>query len=209
MCIRDRHWGALGRTLARSGGYVGPVSWTGTMFEYFMPRLLLPAQEGSMSYEALRFCLHCQKRRPPRGVPWGVSESGFYAFDSNLNYQYKAHGVPRLGLKRGLGSELVISPYSSFLTLTTDPQGSLRNLARLERLGMTGRCGFYEAADFTPGRTARGGYSVVRSYMAHHVGMSPVSYTHLDVYKRQILTSSAKGSCSRRAMETADRRLTS
>ena len=173
--VPKKHWGALGRTLARSGGYVGPVSWTGTMFEYFMPRLLLPAQEGSMSYEALRFCLHCQKRRPPRGVPWGVSESGFYAFDSNLNYQYKAHGVPRLGLKRGLGSELVISPYSSFLTLTTDPQGSLRNLARLERLGMTGRCGFYEAADFTPGRTARGGYSVVRSYMAHHVGMSLVA----------------------------------
>lgn len=154
--VPKKHWGALGRLLTRSGGYVGPVSWTGTMFEYFMPRLLLPAPDGSMSYEALRFCLRCQQRRPPHGVPWGISESGFYAFDGNLNYQYKAHGVPRLGLKRGLAADMVISPYSSFLTLTTAPTASLQNLGRLERLGMTGRCGFYEAADFTPGRAARG-----------------------------------------------------
>lgn len=173
--VPKKHWGALGRTLARSGNYVGPVSWTGTMFEYFMPRLLLPAWEGTMGYEALRFCLHCQRVRPPRGVPWGISESGFYAFDANLNYQYKAHGVPKLGLKRGLAADLVISPYSTFLTLTTDPEAALRNLARLEKLGMTGRCGFYEAADFTRGRAARGGYSIVRSYMAHHVGMSMVA----------------------------------
>lgn len=173
--IPKKHWGALGRTLTRSGNAIGPVSWTGTMFEYFMPRLLIPSEEGTMGYEALQFCLHCQRRRPPRGVPWGISESGFYAFDSNLNYQYKAHGVPRLALKRGLGKDLVISPYSSFLVLTTDPGAALRNLARLERLGMTGSCGFYEAADFTKGRTARGGYSIVRSYMAHHVGMSLLS----------------------------------
>lgn len=173
--IPKKHWGALGRPLARSGSAVGPVSWSGTMFEFFMPRLLLPAEEGTMGYEALRFCLHCQRRRPPRDVPWGISESGFYAFDSNLNYQYKAHGVPRLALKRGLGGELVISPYSSFLALTTDPDAALRNLARLEKRGMTGSCGFYEAADFTPSRAARGGYSIVRSYMAHHVGMSLIA----------------------------------
>ena len=173
--IPKKHWGALGRPLARSGSAVGPISWSGTMFEFFMPRLLLPAEEGTMGYEALRFCLHCQRRRPPREIPWGISESGFYAFDSNLNYQYKAHGVPRLALKRGLGGELVISPYSSFLALTTDPDAALRNLARLEKRGMTGSCGFYEAADFTPSRAARGGYSIVRSYMAHHVGMSLVA----------------------------------
>ena len=173
--IPKKHWGALGRPLARSGSAVGPISWSGTMFEFFMPRLLLPAEEGTMGYEALRFCLHCQRRRPPREIPWGISESGFYAFDSSLNYQYKAHGVPRLALKRGLGGELVISPYSSFLALTTDPDAALRNLARLEKRGMTGSCGFYEAADFTPSRAARGGYSIVRSYMAHHVGMSLVA----------------------------------
>lgn len=188
--VSKKHWGALSRMLAKSAGYVGPVSWTGTMFEYFMPRLLLPAYEGSMGYEALRFCLHCQKRRPPRGVPWGVSESGFYAFDSNLNYQYKAHGVPRLALKRGMAADLVIAPYATFLTLTTDPEGALRNLSRLERLGMTGRCGFYEAADFTKGRAAGGGYSVVRSYMAHHVGMSMAACANVlldDVFVRRFL----------------------
>ena len=173
--IPKKHWGALGRPLARSGSMTGPVSWSGTMFEYFMPRLLLPAAEGTMGYEALRFALHCQRRRPPRGVPWGISESGFYAFDPNLNYQYKAHGVPRLALKRGMGVELVISPYSSFLALSTDPDAALRNLARLERRGMTGDCGFFEAADFTPGRTPKGSFSVVRSYMAHHVGMSLIA----------------------------------
>lgn len=188
--VPKKHWGALGRLLTRSGGYVGPVSWTGTMFEYFMPRLLLPAPDGSMSYEALRFCLRCQQRRPPHGVPWGISESGFYAFDGNLNYQYKAHGVPRLGLKRGLAADMVISPYSSFLTLTTAPAASLQNLSRLERLGMTGRCGFYEAADFTPGRAARGGYSVVRSYMAHHVGMSLLACANAmfdDIFVRRFM----------------------
>ncbi len=188
--VSKRHWGALGRMLAKSAGYVGPVSWTGTMFEYFMPRLLLPAYEGSMGYEALRFCLHCQKRRPPRGVPWGISESGFYAFDSNLNYQYKAHGVPRLALKRGMAADLVIAPYATFLTLTTEPEGALRNLARLEQLGMMGRCGFYEAADFTKGRAAQGGYSIVRSYMAHHVGMSLVACANAlrdDVFVRRFL----------------------
>lgn len=188
--IEKKHWGALGRMLAKSAGYVGPVSWTGTMFEYFMPRLLLPAYEGSMGYEALRFCLHCQKRRPPHGIPWGISESGFYAFDSNLNYQYKAHGVPKLALKRGMFADMVVAPYATFLTLTTDAEGALRNLARLERLGMTGRCGFYEAADFTPGRAAQGGYSIVRSYMAHHVGMSLVACANTlmdDIFVRRFL----------------------
>lgn len=188
--IPKKHWGALGRTLTKSGNSIGPVSWAGTMFEYFMPRLMLPSEEGTMNYEALRFCLYCQRRRPPRGVPWGISESGFYAYDSNLNYQYKAHGVPRLALKRGLGTELVISPYSSFLTLTTDPAASLRNLARLSRLGMTGSWGFYEAADFTPGRTTRGKYSIVRSYMAHHIGMSLIACANAvadDIFVRRFL----------------------
>ncbi|HIZ21139.1 MAG TPA: DUF3131 domain-containing protein [Firmicutes bacterium] len=204
--IPKKHWGALGRTLARSGSSVGPVSWSGTMFEFFMPRLLLPAQEGTMGYEALRFCLHCQRRRTrnapwdaaqtkarrdaPRDIPWGISESGFYAFDRNLNYQYKAHGVPRLALKRGLGGELVVSPYSSFLALTTDPDAALRNLSRLERLGLTGGFGFYEAADFTPSRAARGGYSVVRSYMAHHIGMSLIACANAamdDLFVRRFL----------------------
>ena len=171
--VSKKHWGYLGRTLAKQGGYTGPVSWTGTMFEYFMPQLLLPAYENSLGFEALRFCIHCQRSRArAKGAPWGCSESAFYAFDSHYNYQYKAHGVQKLGLKRGLNQEYVVSPYSTFLTLPTIPQASIKNLLRLEEMGMTGRYGFYEAADFTKSRAGSGGYSIVRCYMAHHIGMS-------------------------------------
>ncbi|MDR1564482.1 MAG: hypothetical protein LBS74_05955 [Oscillospiraceae bacterium] len=174
--VPRKHWGALGRLLARKNGHLGAVSWTGTMFEYYMPQLFLPVYEGSLSYESLLFAQHCQQRRGELwGVPWGISESGFYAFDGELNYQYKAHGVQKLGLKRGLDDDLVISPYSSFLLLPFAPEASMDNLNRLEREGMTGRCGFYEAADYTPSRRGNRPYAPVRSYMAHHVGMSIIA----------------------------------
>lgn len=171
--VPKKHWGCLARTLARDGSFTGPVSWTGTMFEYFMPALLLPSWEGSLGFEALRFSIACQKKRVKEpGVPWGISESGFYAFDQSLNYQYKAHGVQKLGVKRGLDSELVVSPYSSFLALPYDGPAAMKNLARLDALGMTGRYGFYEAVDFTRRRLDDRRMGVVRSYMAHHIGMS-------------------------------------
>lgn len=174
--VSKKHWGYLGRTLAKQGGYTGPVSWTGTMFEYFMPQLLLPTYENSLGFEALRFCIHCQRSRArAKDAPWGCSESAFYAFDPHYNYQYKAHGVQKLGLKRGLNQEYVVSPYSSFLTLPTIPQSAVKNLLRLEEMGMTGRYGFYEAADFTKSRAESCGYSIVRCYMAHHIGMSIVA----------------------------------
>ncbi|MCL2508049.1 MAG: DUF3131 domain-containing protein [Oscillospiraceae bacterium] len=174
--IPKKHWGALGRTLVSAGRYTGLVSWTGTMFEYFMPYIFLPAIEGTLSYEALKFCVWCQKNRVAKkgskAIPWGISESGFYAFDRQLNYQYKAHGVQKLGLKRGMNAELVISPYSTFLALSLVPRSALKNLKLFEEMEMAGRCGFYEAADFTRTRTNGQDYAVVRSYMAHHVGMS-------------------------------------
>ncbi|MDR3314517.1 MAG: DUF3131 domain-containing protein [Oscillospiraceae bacterium] len=176
--IPKKHWGALGRTLASSGRFTGPVSWTGTMFEYFMPYLFLPAPRGTLGYEALRFSLGCQQKRvrslgrQGAHLPWGNSESGFYAFDAGLNYQYKAHGVQKLGLRRGLDEELVLAPYASFLAMQLAPRSALANLRRFERMELWGKCGFYEAADATPGRTAGQDYAVVRSYMAHHVGMS-------------------------------------
>lgn len=174
--VPKKHWGALGRTLARYKGYTGPVSWTGTMFEFYMPHLLLPVYEGSLGYEALRFCSVCQRRRVSgENVPWGISESGFYAFDSQLNYQYKAHGVQKLGLKRGLDNDLVVSPYSTFLMLPFETSRSLKNLDRLAKYGMFGRYGFYEAIDFTKRRVGNAGFAVVRSYMSHHVGMSLIS----------------------------------
>jgi len=178
--IRKKHWGTLSRTLAKEGGYAGPVSWTGTMFEYFMPHLLLPVYDGTLGYEALKFCVYCQQKRVAHtGAPWGCSESGFYAFDAQFNYQYKAHGVQRLGLKQGLNNELVVSPYSSFLALLSTPQAAMRNLLRLKKSGLYGKCGFYEAADFTSSRVNKREYSVVRSYMAHHVGMSLLSVSNL------------------------------
>lgn len=174
--IQHKHWRSLRRTMSRSGVYAGPVSWTGTMFEYFMPHLFLPAYEGSLLGEALEFSLYCQKKRAARaGVPWGISESGYFAFDSQLNYQYKAHGIQRLGVKRGLDQECVVSPYSTFLALPFDPQGAFKNLQALEAMGVTGRYGFFEAADFTPARSGVGGCAIVRSFMAHHLGMSMIA----------------------------------
>ncbi len=175
--VDKKHWGALGRILVSRGRYTGLASWTGTMFEYFMPNIFLPSPEGSLGREALCFCLQSQRKRAGRR-PFGISESGFYAFDGNLNYQYKAHGVQKLGLKRGLDRENVISPYSTFLTLTLAPQISIKNLLRMSKMGATDKYGFYEAIDFTEGRNG-GDFSLVRSYMAHHLGMSLLSVDNL------------------------------
>lgn len=173
--IPKKHWRYLGRTMARLGLYAGPVSYSGTMFEFFMPELLLDSENGSLLSEGLKFCIYCQKKRAKiTGVPFGISESGYYAFDSSLNYQYKAHGVQRLGLKRGLDNDLVISPYSSYLSLEYDFDASFANLERLKKYGMLGDYGYYEAIDFTANRSPNGG-TIIKSYMAHHVGMSILS----------------------------------
>ena len=171
-----KHWSALGRTLARMNFYTGPLSWTGTMFEYFMPELLLNCIDGSMGYEGLRFCLYCQKRRAKqKGVPFGISESGYYAFDTRLRYQYKAFGVQKLALKKGQNRNTVVSPYSSFLTLPYDFEASYNNLAWLKRIGLYGKYGHYEAIDFTPERVQENHYQIIKSYMAHHIGMSMIA----------------------------------
>ena len=162
------HWRALSRTMSRSGRYAGAIAWTGTMFEFYMPELLLASKEGSMTYEALKFAFHCQKRRH---YPFGISESGYYAFDREMNYQYKAHGVQKTALKGGMNSECVVSPYSSYLTLSREPLESWNNLVRLEKEGaFDPEFGFYEAVDYTRRRV--GEKAIVKSHMAHHVGMS-------------------------------------
>lgn len=175
--VTPRHWRRLGRTLVASNDYYGMASWTGTMFEYFMPHLLLPVYQNSLIYESLAFCVTVQKKRTTKqGVPWGISESSFYALDAGLNYQYKAHGVQKLGLKRDLDSELVVSPYSSFLALILAPRSAVHNLRRLRELGMEGKYGFFEAVDFTASRlTGTEKFQQVRSFMAHHLGMSLVA----------------------------------
>ena len=175
--VPKNHWNSLDRPYITSGRYTGLASWTGTMFEYFMADIFLPSPEGSLSNEALKFCLQCQRKKAGRN-PFGISESAFYSFDSDLNYQYKAHGVQKLGLKRGLDKENVISPYSSFLTLNIAPHLSINNLKRLEKLGAKGKYGFCEAVDFTKGRN-NSGYSVVNSFMVHHLAMSFLSIDNL------------------------------
>ncbi len=175
--VPPRHWRRLGRMLLGENDYSGMASWTGTMFEYFMPNLLLPCEENSLMYESLAFCIYAQKRRGARTrTPWGISESAFYAFDPGMYYQYKAHGVQSLGLKRGLNRELVIAPYASFLALLLAPRSAAANLRRLRDMGLEGRYGLYEALDCTPSRCRDGAeYEVVRSYMSHHLGMSLVA----------------------------------
>ncbi|MCX7614768.1 MAG: hypothetical protein N2Z65_03325 [Clostridiales bacterium] len=176
-----KHWERLGRGLTQLNGYRGMLSWTGTMFEYLMPNLLIPAYENSMLYESMQFAVYVQKLNgKKRGTPFGISESAFYAFDNALNYQYKAHGVQRLGLKRGLDREQVVSPYSSFLALSIDHENAIRNLRRLRDMGMEGRYGFFEACDFTVSRLpGQKEYAIVRCYMAHHIGMSLIAISNL------------------------------
>lgn len=173
------HWRALSRVMSRSGYYAGPIAWSGTMFEYFMPELLLESKRGSLCYEALGYAVHCQKQRGrDMHLPFGVSESGYYAFDRDLNYQYKAHGVQKLALCGGMDREYVISPYSTFLALSYSFSACMKNIARLaDRSFSHRRYGFYEAVDLTGARTGAAA-AVVRSHMAHHVGMSICGITN-------------------------------
>jgi len=176
--VPRKHWRALGRSLISYRGWSGMLSWTGTAFEYFMPILLLPVFESSALYESLLFSVFCQRvYAKKKGLPcWGLSESAFYAFDPSLVYRYKAHGVPLLGLKRGLGKDLVVSPYSSFLSLDTVRSASIRNIRQLMKLGAEGELGMYEALDFTPSRRVSSkSFELVRTFMAHHLGMSIVA----------------------------------
>jgi cyclic beta-1,2-glucan synthetase len=142
------------------------------MFEYLMPNLIMPCYENSMLFESMKFCVYVQKRA---FNPWGMSESAFYSFDPNLNYQYKAHGAGKLALKRGQEKECVISPYSSFLALQMVPKSAIKNLKKLSQIGMEGRYGFFEAADFTPMRQLGKKYEIVKCFMAHHLGMSLIA----------------------------------
>jgi cyclic beta-1,2-glucan synthetase len=167
------HWVHLGRPVGRAAGGLVLLSWSATMFEYLMPPLLLREGRRTLLGTSCAVAVRAQMRHAARrGVPWGISESGYYTFDAQKNYQYRAFGLPELGFKRALDDELVIAPYASLLALPFAPRDVIRNLAHLEAVGARGAYGLYEAVDFTPSRVpaARQGI-VVRSYMAHHAGM--------------------------------------
>ncbi len=172
--LPTEHWFALGRLLTRANGDPILVSWSGSMFEYLMPLLVMPSYENSLLEQTCQAAVERQiEYGRQRGVPWGVSESGYNAVDAAANYQYRAFGVPGLGLKRGLAEDLVIAPYASALALLVDPHASCRNLQRLADDGLSGEFGLYEAVDRTPSRLPPGeSQMVVRSFMAHHQGMS-------------------------------------
>lgn len=177
--VSRRHWRSLSRAQVEKGGYRGMVSWTGSMFEYMMPRLFFESTEGSLMYESMKFAVEVQKKRGiSKKLPWGISESAFYALDPALNYRYKAHGCGSLALKRNMNSEYVVSPYSSFLALSCGIKSAVSNLRRLEKLGAVGKYGFWEAVDFTGSRTVGKSGETVYCVMAHHIGMSLVSITN-------------------------------
>ena len=171
--IPAAHWFKMGRTLTVMDGYKGLVSWTGTMFEYLMPLLIMKSYKNTLLDETYSFAVRNQKKYGiQRGIPWGTSESGYYSMDNNLDYKYKAMGVPWLGLKRGLLGDAVTAPYATFLALMVDPKGAIMNIKHLKADGLEGAYGFFEAADYTLGRLMNSKRAVVRSFMAHHQGMS-------------------------------------
>ena len=178
--LPQENWFALGRLLASAGGRPVLLSWSGSMFEYLMPMLVMPTYENTLLDRTCRMAVEWQiAYGRQRGVPWGISECGYNAVDAALNYQYHAFGAPGIGLKRGLADELVIAPYASALALMVEPEESCGNLQRLASIGLAGKFGLYEAIDYTPARLPRGKASVVvRSFMAHHQGMILLSLSH-------------------------------
>ncbi|HEX7369100.1 MAG TPA: glucoamylase family protein [Rhodanobacteraceae bacterium] len=172
--VPPSHWFKLGRLLTVAASSPALVSWSGSMFEYLMPNLLMPAYRNTLLADTCAAVVSRQARYgAQQRVPWGVSESAYNATDANLTYQYRAFGVPGLGLKRGLGEDLVIAPYATVMALMVDPNGACDNLERLAEMGALTRYGFYEALDFTAGRVSEGAdFALVKSWMSHHHGMS-------------------------------------
>jgi cyclic beta-1,2-glucan synthetase len=170
----SRHWFRLGRAVTPVGEGAALISWSGSMFEYLMPSLVMRAPADSLIERTNRLIVERQiAYAARRGTPWGISESAYNERDLDLTYQYSNFGVPGLGLKRGLADSSVIAPYATALASMVNPRGAVRNFAQLEKLDARGRFGFYEALDFTPARVPAGDrVSVVRAYMAHHQGMS-------------------------------------
>lgn len=179
--IPAKHWNNLSRTLTVLNNYKGLISWSGTAFEYWMPNINIPKYPGSLLDESSKFMLMCQKEYAKKlNIPWGISESAFYLKDLHNNYQYKAFGIPWLGLKRGLADEMVVSSYASILEVFDVPKDVIQNLKKLEKQGMYQKYGFYESIDYTPTRLKKGQeYAVVKTYMAHHQGLILLSIDNL------------------------------
>ena len=179
--VPQESWFALGRLLTTAGGEPVLLSWGGSMFEYLMPILVMPTYENTLLDQTSKAAVQCQiDYGIQRGVPWGISESGYNTVDAALNYQYRTFGVPGLGLKRGLGDDLVVAPYASVLALMVSAEEACANLQQLHAQGVMGEFGFYEAVDYSAARLRPGqSFAVVKSFMAHHQGISLLSLASL------------------------------
>jgi cyclic beta-1,2-glucan synthetase len=176
--VPSSHWFHLGRALTPVGRGSALISWSGSMFEYLMPALVMSSPPGSLLSQTYdQIVLRQIEYGDERGVPWGNSESAYNARDLDFTYQYSSFGVPGLGLKRGLSEDLVVAPYATALAAMIDPTGAVHNLARLAEAGANGKYGFYEALDYTGSRLPEGkDVAVVQAYMAHHQAMSLVAF---------------------------------
>jgi cyclic beta-1,2-glucan synthetase len=179
--VPARHWFRLGRTVTPVGHGAALISWSGSMFEYLMPSLVMRAPSGSLLEQTNRLIVRRQIHYGIElGLPWGVSESAYNARDLEQTYQYSNFGVPGLGLKRGLSENVVIAPYATALAVMVDPKRSALNFERLIAVGARGRYGFFEALDYTRSRLPEGSrVAVVRAFMAHHQGMSVVAIANV------------------------------
>ncbi|MFP2872431.1 GH36-type glycosyl hydrolase domain-containing protein [Acetobacter tropicalis] len=172
--VPARDWFRLGRAITPSGSGAALISWSGSMFEYLMPSLVMRAPIGSLLQETNALIVQRQiAYGQSRNIPWGISESAYNVRDLEYTYQYSNFGVPGLGLKRGLAQDMVVAPYATMLAAMIDPQKAVANLIILEKIGARGRYGFYEALDYTPERVPEDQtVAIVHAYMAHHQGMS-------------------------------------
>ena len=179
--IPAKHWYNLSRTLTILNRYKGLISWSGTAFEYLMPNINIPKYPGSLISESSEFAIMSGREYAEElSIPWGISEAAFNLRDLNNNYQYKAFGIPWLGLKRGLADEMVVSSYASILAVTDYPKEVTANLKVLEKEGMYDKYGFYESIDYTLSRLKNGEKNaVVKTYMAHHQGLILLSLDNL------------------------------
>ncbi len=175
--IAPKHWFKLGRAVTPIDRGSALISWSGSMFEYLMPELVMREPAGSLLHQTARLIVSRQIEYGAQcGVPWGISESAYNFRDLELTYQYSNFGVPGLGLKRGLSENVVVAPYATALASMVEPAAAVRNFLHLAEAGARGRYGWYEALDYTPGRIPVGkSVAVVRAYMAHHQGMSLVA----------------------------------
>ncbi len=179
--VPAKHWNSLSKTLTSVDGKKGLVSWSGTAFEYLMPNINIKKYSGSLLDESCKFMIMSQKKYCYKlQIPWGISEAAFNLKDLNSNYQYKAFGIPWLGLKRGLADDIVTSSYGSILAITEEPEEVIKNINILKEYEMYGKYGLYEAIDFTPERLGENKkYEVVKTYMAHHQGLILLSINNL------------------------------